>query len=208
MIICMSDLICITSRHLCRRDFLLQIEEIAQAHPKAIILREKDLTQKEYAELAKRVMEVCKKHETVCILHNYVNTARLLGCPAVHLPLPVLRNVSTEEKMCFREIGASCHSVSEALEAQMLGCTYITAGHIFDTDCKKGLPGRGTGFLKEVCRAVDIPVYALGGISKDNYMSVRSTGAAGACIMSGFMHCENVAEFIEETERGIRPGVL
>ena len=81
-------------------------------------------------------------------------------------------------------------------EAQDLGCTYITAGHIFLTDCKKGLPGRGLPFLEEICKTVRIPVYAIGGISSQNIESVRKTGAAGACIMSGFMRCKTVEEIM------------
>ena len=104
----------------------------------------------------------------------------------------------TKKKETFKQIGASCHSVEEAQEAERLGCTYITAGHVFVTDCKKGLAPRGLEFLQDVCRSVSIPVYAIGGINGENIDAVRKTGASGACVMSGLMICENV----EETMRG------
>ena len=110
--------------------------------------------------------------------------------------LPDLRKMTPQEKNHFEIIGASCHSLEEAKEAERLGCTYITAGHIFLTDCKKGLPGRGLTFLQNICENVSIPVYAIGGISNENINDVRQTGAAGACIMSGFMKCNNIAEII------------
>ena len=192
----MSDLICITNRKLCSNNFLDQIEMIASAHPKAIVLREKDLSEKEYEQLARQVMQICQKHGTQCILHSFSNVAIALGAVAVHMPLPLLRKMTPQEKSHFQIIGASCHSLEEAKEAQDLGCTYITAGHIFLTDCKKGLPGRGLSFLEEICKAVRIPVYAIGGISSQNIESVRKTGAAGACIMSGFMRCKTVEEIM------------
>lgn len=192
----MSDLICITNRKLCSNNFLDQIEMIASAHPKAIVLREKDLSEKEYEQLARQVMQICQKHGTQCILHSFSNVAIALGAEAVHMPLPLLQKMTTQEKSHFQIIGASCHSLEEAKEAQDLGCTYITAGHIFLTDCKKGLPGRGLPFLEEICKAVRIPVYAIGGISSQNIESVRKTGAAGACIMSGFMRCKTVEEIM------------
>ena len=65
----------------------------------------------------------------------------------------------------FKVIGTSVHSVEDAIKAEQLGATYMTAGHIFATDCKKGLPPRGLDFLKNVCDAVEIPVYAIGGIN-------------------------------------------
>ena len=192
----MSDLICITNRKLCSNNFLDQIEMIASAHPKAIVLREKDLSEKEYEQLARQVMQICQKHGTQCILHSFSNVAIALGAVAVHMPLPLLQKMTPQEKAHFQIIGASCHSLEEAKEAQDLGCTYITAGHIFLTDCKKGLPGRGLSFLEEICKAVRIPVYAIGGISSQNMESVRKTGAAGACIMSGFMRCKTVEEIM------------
>lgn len=192
----MSDLICITNRKLCSNNFLDQIEMIASAHPKAIVLREKDLSEKEYEQLARQVMQICQKHGTQCILHSFSNVATTLGATAVHMPLPLLQKMTPQEKSHFQIIGASCHSLEEAKEAQNLGCTYITAGHIFLTDCKKGLPGRGLPFLEEICKTVRIPVYAIGGISSQNIESVRKTGAAGACIMSGFMRCKTVEEIM------------
>ena len=192
----MSDLICITNRNLCSNNCSDQIEVIASAHPKAIVLREKDLSEKEYEQLARQVMQICQKHGTQCILHSFSNVATALGATAVHMPLPLLQKMTPQEKSHFQIIGASCHSLEEAKEAQDLGCTYITAGHIFLTDCKKGLPGRGLPFLEEICKTVRIPVYAIGGISSQNIESVRKTGAAGACIMSGFMRCKTVEEIM------------
>ena len=95
-------------------------------------------------------------------------------------------------------LGASCHSVAEAVEAERLGCTYITAGHIFDTDCKKGVPGRGLSFLQEVCETVRIPVYAIGGVTHENFPEVKRVGAAGVCVMSGLMTCGNVEDYIDK----------
>lgn len=197
MIIYMSDIIVVTNRHLCRGDFRLRMEKIAQAHPAGIILREKDMEQEQYKELAASVHNICKKQGTLCILHNFVEIAEDLGATAIHLPLSVLRKLSKEKKEKFTVLGSSCHSVEDAREAEALGCTYITAGHIFETNCKKGLPGRGVLFLREVCESISIPVYAIGGISAENIQEIRTTGAAGACVMSGPMVCEDVAEYLK-----------
>lgn len=196
MIICMSDILCVTNRALCGTDFLSCIEEIARCSPAGIILREKDMAPEEYAVLARKVMEICRRYDVPCILHSFIQTAQMLHADAIHLPLLLLRTMTAEEKSKFSSIGASCHSAEDAREAQALGCTYITAGHIFATDCKKGVPPRGIHFLTEICKSVSIPVYAIGGIDKSNAGSVRRAGAAGICIMSGLMCCENPAEYM------------
>ena len=194
----MCDILCITNRSLCKEDFLKRIEKIASENPTGIVLREKDLTEKEYKDLAAKVIEICNRYNTPCILHNFTKVAIELKHPYIHLPLHILDNVSAEDRRKFKVLGASCHSVNDAVRAENLGCTYITAGHIFDTDCKKGLPGRGLDFLKNVCESVKIPVYAIGGISSKNIREVKSAGAKGVCVMSGVMMCEDVEEYLGE----------
>lgn len=182
---------CVTNRRLCREDFLTRMEAVAAAAPAGVILREKDLAPDDYRVLAQQALAICRVHATPCIFHSFPQVALELGADGLHLPLPLLRTLSPEEREKFPLLGASCHSVEDAQEAERLGCTYITAGHIFATDCKKGLPPRGLSFLREVCRTVQIPVWAIGGIEPENFLSVMATGAQGGCVMSGLMTCSN-----------------
>ena len=193
----MSDILCITNRALCEEDFLERIEKIAKCHPAGIVLREKDLLKTEYSKLAEQVMDICKKQNVQCILHNFTEVAEAMHAEALHLPLYKLRELPVEKRAGYKSLGASCHSVEEAKEAEQLGCTYIFAGHIFATDCKKGVPPRGISFLQEMCDAVMIPVYAIGGISERNIAEVRKAGAAGACVMSGIMHCQDPESYLK-----------
>lgn len=182
-----SEVVCVTNRLICNGDFFDRIEKIAKKKPKAVILREKDLNEENYQLLAKKVLEICNQYDVPCILHSFVKTAREIGCKSIHLPIPVLLELSKEDRSYFTTLGASCHSVEDAIKAEELGCSYIIAGHIFDTDCKKGLPGRGLDFLRNICESVKIPVYAIGGITADNIADVYAAGAKGACVMSGLM---------------------
>ncbi|MBP3702925.1 MAG: thiamine phosphate synthase [Lachnospiraceae bacterium] len=187
------DGIAITNRHLSKGDFFCQLEKVILLQPKAIILREKDLPEAEYEKLAQKALKlvekVCGEREKSIakpelILHFYPQVARHLNHLKIHLPMPVFEK---EDISGFTIKGASIHSVEEAVRAEALGATYLTASHIFPTDCKKGVPPKGLDFLKEVVEAVHIPVYALGGITKDRTDDVMSTGAAGYCMMSEFM---------------------
>ena len=183
-----QQLIAVTNRSLSVHPFEEQIERVASRHPRALILREKDLPEEEYRALAERVLAICAAHEVLCILHSYPETALALGCPAVHLPLPLLERYR-EMVPRFQAVGSSVHSVFEAKRAEELGAAYLTAGHIYMTDCKKGLAPRGLPFLREVVRAVSIPVYGIGGIGLDEgqLAEVLSCGAAGGCVMSAMM---------------------
>lgn len=175
-----------------------RIEAIAKEHPKAILLREKDVSESEYAFLAKNVIQRCNDYDVPCILHSFPETALALGVTAIHMPLPLLRTLDEDTKAKFTEIGTSCHSMADAAEAEKLGCTYLIAGHIFPTDCKKDKPPRGLDFLREVCKSVHIPVYAIGGIDVCNMDAVKACGANGGCMMSSLMTCPDVREFMKD----------
>ena len=192
----MSEILCVTNRTLCRGDFFERIEKIAAAKPAGIILREKDLNEKEYMELASEVMKICRKYNTQCILHTFINVARAMNADAIHLPMPILMQLEKDDIAQFSIVGASCHSIEEASAAEKKGCGYIVAGHVFDTECKKGLPGRGLTFIKKVREGVSIPVYGIGGICPENIADLEKTGVKGVCVMSSIMTTENVSEYL------------
>lgn len=180
-------------------DFLKQIEKIAAAKPFGIVLREKDLPVKEYSALARKVRDICRSAGASLIVHSHPEVARELGIPALHMPLDALEKLSSEERKEFEVLGASCHSVEDVLRAKALGCDYVTAGHVYATDCKPGLPPRGADFLAEVCGpAAPMPVFALGGLTPARAPEVRRAGAAGFAMMSSAMDAENPAELFRK----------
>ena len=190
----LNDVIAVTNRKLSQRPFLEQIKRVCQLRPEAIILREKDLSETEYAKLAEEVYNITTSYDVQLIIHTYINVAKELGINTVHMPLHNMREYRKEfidnvNKINNIKTGCSIHSVEEAVEARNMGASYITAGHVYATDCKKGLAPRGLDFLKNVCDSVDIPVYAIGGINIDDgrRKEVKKYGAAGSCIMSGMM---------------------
>ena len=184
-----SNVIAVTNRSLSARPYLEQIERICIRHPRAVLIREKDLTREDYAHLAVRVYDICRSHHVPCIYHSFIDEACSAGAEMIHLPLHLLRKYAGRPILTeFGKNGTSVHSREEAEEAAALGASYMTAGHIFATDCKKGLPPRGLPFLRSVCEAAEIPVYAIGGIhTEEQAEEAMAAGAAGVCVMSEAM---------------------
>lgn len=195
----MFRIICVTNRKLCAADFISQLSEISRGGADYVILREKDLSEAEYAELAERALAVCGGK---LVIHGTGALPLLRRLPRIHLPLAVLENNPNLRREA-ELLGVSVHSPEEAKRAEALGSDYITAGHVFDTACKSGLPGRGLGFLRETAASVRIPVYAIGGISAGNAAAVRDAGAAGACVMSGLMSCQDARAELEALRRAL-----
>ena len=183
--------IVITNRHLVQGDFLKQLEKVTKLHPHALILREKDLTDDAYESLAKKVFDLCKREDITCFLHTKIEIARKIGCQNIHLSIPVLKGLSETEKKVltedFCEISISCHSMEDVEIAMAGGATQIILGTIFETECKKGVLGKGVEFVREICQKCPLPVYAIGGMNLQRLPLVIDAGAAGCCMMSGFM---------------------
>lgn len=183
----MCKRICITNRSLVLGNYLERLDEVAASDVDILILREKDLSEAEYEQLARAVITICEKHGRTCVLHSFVDVARRLEHPYIHLTMRDFLSLSDSDRAWFRMIGVSTHSVAEAVTAQAGKATYITASHIFETSCKAGLEPRGLSYLREVVQTVEIEVYALGGIHPDNMHLCVEAGADGICMMSEYM---------------------
>ena len=169
----------ISNRKLCENENLeKQIKKIFSAYEKKIILknfeivaltlREKDLDKNEYLNLD-------EKYKIKGIHLSYDNFKSLN------------KNIREELIKKYKRIGISIHSIDEGKEVESLGATYVVAGHIFETDCKKGLKPRGLNFIEELSSILTIPIFAIGGINEENSNLVLNSGAFGVCMMSSLM---------------------
>ena len=194
----------ISNRKLCENENLeRQIEKIFLAYEKKIILkkfeivsltlREKDLDKNEYLNLVEKIYPICKKHKINLILHqNYdLNLDDRYMIKGLHLSYEIFKSLNKNIREDFikkyKRIGISIHSLDEAKEVENLGASYVVAGHIFETDCKKGLEPRGLKFVEELSSILTIPIFAIGGIDEKNSQSVIDSGAFSVCMMSSLM---------------------
>ena len=194
----------ISNRKLCENENLeKQIKKIFLAYEKKIILknfdivaltlREKDLNKNEYLKLIEKIYPICQKYKINLILHqNYnLNLDDKYKIDGIHLSYNIFKslneNIKAELIKKYKRIGVSIHSLNEAKEVESLGASYVVAGHIFETDCKKGLEPRGLKFIEDLSSALTIPIFAIGGIDEKNSLSVINNGAFSICMMSTLM---------------------
>ena len=194
----------ISNRKLCENENLeKQIEKIFSAYERkinlknfdivALTLREKDLNKNEYLKLIEKIYPICQKYKINLILHqNYdLNLDEKYDIEGIHLSYSIFKslneNIKAELIKKYKRIGISIHSIDEGKEVESLGATYVVAGHIFETDCKKGLEPRGLNFIKELSSILTIPIFAIGGINEENSNLVLNSRAFGVCMMSSLM---------------------
>lgn len=183
----LQNVICITDRHLCHRPFQDQMRIVAAMKPKAVILREKDVMEDAYRILLERIQPVCEEFDVPLIVHTYYQVALEKGVHRLQIHLAQLRELPEEVRKQFDVIGTTVHSVEEAKEAASLGATYLTASVASGGTHEYGTGNKLLEFLGEVSSAVDIPVYALGGASREQLEDCLASGAAGICMMSRLM---------------------
>lgn len=184
----LQNVICITDRHLCRRPFQEQMRIVTAHQPKAVILREKDVMEDAYRILVSRILPVCEESGVPLIVHTFADVALEMKTPRLQIPLSQLREMPEETRKRFEVLGTTVHSVEDAKEAVSLGATYLTASLATGGAHEKyGEQNRLLEFLEEISHAVDIPVYALGGASREDISDCLARGAAGICMMSRLM---------------------
>ncbi|MDR2752804.1 MAG: thiamine phosphate synthase [Oscillospiraceae bacterium] len=171
--------IAITNRRLCKGDFLTQLDWVASQKPWAVLLREKDLPKGAYCKLARQANAVCLAHGVPLITHTFP----VRGVKKLHVPFAL----PDAARVLRPPFSVAVHAPDEAKKAVAMGASFVIAGHVFATGCKPGLPPRGLDWLRGICAAAEVPVFAVGGITPQNAPLCLQAGAAGICRMSYWM---------------------
>ena len=176
----------ITDRSMSRGRTHVEVAESALAGGASTIqLRDKAATLRRLSVDAVRLREITRSAGVSFIVNDYVDLALSVDADGVHLgqddlPLAAARRVAGAELV----IGKSTHTLEQAVEAEQEGADYIGIGPVFATATKPGVAPVGVKLVAEVCRRVNVPVVAIGGIKVHNISEVIAAGAAGAAVVS------------------------
>ncbi|RKD23684.1 thiamine-phosphate diphosphorylase [Caminicella sporogenes] len=175
----------ITNRKIIKQGNLYSIVESAVIGGiDRVILREKDLSYEKLLLTASILKPILSKYNVPLIINTNLEVAKSLNADGFHIGFQNIKNKKIEFKGI---LGISVHNLEEAIAAENLGADYLLAGHIYKTDCKKGLKPKGIKLIKDIKANVNIPVIALGGINEKNAPEVISAGADGIAVMSYIM---------------------
>lgn len=183
------------------RQWLKKGEKLADAVETAVKngvtcvqLREKSATYAEFLSLAEELKPVCKKYGVPFIINDNVEIALAVDADGVHIgqddmTVPMARKLLGENKI----IGTSAHNVIEAVKAKADGADYIGCGAVFGSRTKTDAGFLGVEGLKEICRQTDLPVVAIGGISRENVPFLADTGVDGIAVVSAILAETDIA---------------
>ena len=176
----------ITDRHwLNEKTLYSQVELALKGGATMIQIREKDLDENAFLKEAEQIQSLCAKYCVPFIVNDNVELAVKIGADGVHvgqsdMAAKDVRALIGKDKI----LGVSAQTVKQAIEAQKCGADYLGTGAVFPTGSKDDAQVLGVQTLKEICSAVNIPVVAIGGISKDNILELKKSGIAGVSVIS------------------------
>lgn len=182
------------------------VESALAAGADWIQIREKDLPARNLMELTRAAIRACSKasaqSEARILVNDRCDVAWAAGAGGVHLgekslPVRIVVDARRSRGPADFVVGTSCHSVDGAIRAAKDRADYVYFGPVFATPSKApfGAP-HGVAKLVEVCRAVPIPVIAIGGVTLENARACRDAGAAGIAAIRLFQESRNCAEIV------------
>lgn len=178
-----------------------QVEECIRGGATFIQLREKDITFDEYIALANKIKKVTDKYKIPFVINDDVDVAIACGADGVHVGQQDMHAADVRNKVGDKILGVSTQTVEQAVLAEKMGADYIGVGAVFSTSTKLDANAVSYETLKAICNAVSIPVVAIGGITKDNIVQLKGSGANGVAVVSAIFAQDNIYEASKELRR-------
>ena len=193
----------VTDRHWLGNQILAQqVEEALKGGATCIQLREKNLDEKAFLQEAIALKKICSQYEVPLIINDNIKIALESDAEGVHvgqgdMPADEVRKILGDNKI----IGVTAKTVDQALKAQELGADYLGSGAMFVTSTKTDTWPIDYEEFKAICKAVTIPVVAIGGITRENMTQLAGLGMDGVALVSAIFSAENIQQTCIELKK-------
>ncbi len=185
-----------------RQSLYEQVEAALRGGVTCVQLREKELDEEAFLKEAMEIKDLCHKYKVPLFINDNVNVAIKCGADGIHvgqedMAAGVVRSLVGENMI----IGVSVHTVEEAIEAVKNGADCLGVGAVFSTSTKGDAKVLPMQTLSDICRAVNVPVVAIGGLNRDNIMKLSGAGVDGVALVSAVFAAEDIEKECGELYR-------
>ena len=186
----------VTDRHwLNGRTLYEVVKESLDGGATFIQLREKNLDQEHFLEEAKELKKLCAEYKVPFVINDNVDIALEIDADGVHVGQSDMEAGDVRAKLgSDKIIGVSAQTVEQAILAEKRGADYLGVGAVFPTGSKDDAVEVSHDTLRDICKAVNIPVIAIGGITVDNTPVLQGTGICGIAVISAIYAQENILD--------------
>lgn len=193
----------VTDRHWLKDETLEnQVEKALQGGATFLQLREKSLDDDIFLAEAKEIQKLCKKYQVPFVINDNVDIALAIDADGVHVGQSDMEALDVRKRLGpDKIIGVSAQNVQQALLAQKHGADYLGVGAVFPTGSKDDAEDVSFETLKAICQAVDIPVIAIGGITKENVSELKGSGICGIAVISAIFAQKDIKAATKELKK-------
>lgn len=175
------------------------VEEALEAGVTFLQLREKNLDYDSFLQLAIEIKKIADKYKVPFVINDNVDVAIACGADGVHvgqedMDAKEVRKIIGPDKI----LGVSAETVEQAIKAEQSGADYLGVGAVFPSPTKLDAEVVSYETLKEICKAVSIPVVAIGGINEDNAMRLAGSGIAGIAVISAIFAKDDITAAVKK----------
>ena len=179
-----------------------QVEQALKGGATFIQLREKNLGNKAFLAEAIEIQRLCKKYHVPFVINDNVEIALEVNADGIHvgqrdMEAGNVRALFGKDKI----LGVSVQTVEQALLAEQRGADYLGVGAVFHTGSKADADDVSHETLKAICKAVNIPVVAIGGIDKNNILELKGSGICGIAVISAIFSAKDIQGATTELKR-------
>ena len=176
-----------------------QVREALEGGATFVQLREKNLDEAQFLAEAKEIQKLCKAYHVPFVINDNVKIAGEIDADGVHVGQSDMEALDVRRKLGpDKIIGVSAQTVEQALKAQEHGADYLGVGAVFPTGSKADAVEVRHETVKAICEAVDIPVIAIGGITKENVKELAGCGICGIAVISAVFAQEDIESAARE----------
>ena len=176
-----------------KQTLMEQVEDALKGGATCVQLREKELDEEAFLQEAMEMKALCERYHVPFFVNDNVEIAVKCKADGIHVGQEDMAAVQVRQKVGEdMMIGVSVHSVEEALEAVRNGADCLGVGAMFSTSTKTDADVLPKEVVRGICAAVDIPVVAIGGISKENIMELKGIGVDGVALVSAIFAADDI----------------
>lgn len=188
------------------RKWLQEGQNLAQQVEQAILggvtvvqLREKHTDYETFVALAKEVKQVTDQYQVPLLINDNLDVALAVDAAGVHVGQEDMAALEVRRRIGDKKVvGVSAQTVEQALAAEKAGADYLGVGAVFPTNSKDDAVKVDFAALRAICKAVQIPVVAIGGITADNMPALQNSGIIGVAVISAIFGQPDVRAAAEQ----------
>ena len=188
-----------------RQSLYEQVECALKGGATCVQVREKKLGDEDFLEEAKQIAVLCKRYGVPLFINDNVDVAVKCHAEGIHVGQEDMAAAQVRQRVGEdMMIGVSAHTVEEARRAVAHGADCLGVGAVFATSTKTDVDVLPRQTLIDICNAVDVPVVAIGGISRDNVHRLSGSGICGVAVISAIYGAADIRRASEDLKAATR----